>query len=86
MCQRARRFPPTWSRPRLRASTPISRSRRRITEIPRIAKARSMSQAALEQMVNQHIQGRFLGLFGEPVVNVLELNLALDNVTPSSCN
>ena len=55
-------------------------------QIPRIAKARSMSQAALEQMVNQHIQGRFLGLFGEPVVNVLELNLALDNVTPSSCN
>ena len=55
-------------------------------QIPRIAKARGMSQAALEQVVNQHIQGRFLGLFGEPVVNVLELNLALDNVTPSSCH
>jgi potassium-transporting ATPase KdpC subunit len=45
-----------------------------------------MSQAAVQQLVNQHIQGRFLGLFGEPVINVLQLNLALDNVTPSSCN
>jgi K+-transporting ATPase ATPase C chain len=55
-------------------------------QIPRIAKARRMSQAAVEQIVNQHIQGRFLGLFGEPFVNVLSLNLALDHVTPSSCN
>jgi potassium-transporting ATPase KdpC subunit len=54
-------------------------------QIPRIAKARRMSQAAVQQLVNQHIQGRFLGLFGEPTVNVLDLNLALDGITPSTC-
>lgn len=47
-------------------------------QIPRIAKVRGLSQATVQQVVNQHIEGRFLGLFGEPRVNVLELNLALD--------
>jgi K+-transporting ATPase ATPase C chain len=55
-------------------------------QIPRIAKARDVSQASLERLINQHIQGRFLGLFGEPVVNVLDVNLALDNISTSSCN
>ncbi len=55
-------------------------------QIPRIAKARAVTQASLEQLINQHIQGRFLGLFGEPVVNVLDVNLALDNISTSSCN
>lgn len=47
-------------------------------QIPRIAKARGLSQATVQQLVNEHIEGRFLGLFGEPRINVLELNLALD--------
>ncbi len=47
-------------------------------QIPRIAKARGMSQQAVQQVVDSHIEGRFLGVFGEPRINVLELNLALD--------
>lgn len=47
-------------------------------QIPRIAKARGMSQDAVLAIVDQHITGRFLGLFGEPRVNVLDVNLALD--------
>src|SRR5215472_909975 len=47
-------------------------------QIPRIAKARNMTQAQVQHIIDAHVQGRFLGLFGEPHLNVLDLNLALD--------
>lgn len=47
-------------------------------QIPRVAKARGLSQATVQQIVNANIQGRFLGLFGEPRVNVVAVNMALD--------
>ncbi|HLY32851.1 MAG TPA: potassium-transporting ATPase subunit KdpC [Ktedonobacterales bacterium] len=47
-------------------------------QIPRVAKARHLSQATVTQIVNAHIEGRFLGVFGEPRINVVLLNMALD--------
>jgi K+-transporting ATPase ATPase C chain len=47
-------------------------------QVPRVAKARNMSEDSLRQLVAGQIVGRTLGLLGEPRVNVLALNLALD--------
>ncbi|MET0482403.1 MAG: K(+)-transporting ATPase subunit C [Aestuariivirgaceae bacterium] len=49
-------------------------------QVPRIAKARSLPEERLRQLVEAHIQRRVLGVLGEPRVNVLLLNLALDQM------
>ena len=49
-------------------------------QIPRVAKARGLSADALRALIARHTQGRSIGIFGEPRVNVLELNLDLDSL------
>jgi K+-transporting ATPase ATPase C chain len=52
-------------------------------QAPRIARLRGLSQDAIKVLIAKHASGRLFGLIGEPVVNVLELNLALDACLPA---
>jgi len=52
-------------------------------QVPRVAKSRSISEDQLRRLVAENTAGRLLGILGEPHVNVLKLNLAVDKASPA---
>jgi len=51
-------------------------------QLPRVARLRGLSESAVRSVVDKYTKGRTLGFLGEPRVNVLQLNLALDGLKP----
>jgi K+-transporting ATPase ATPase C chain len=51
-------------------------------QAPRVAKARNLPEAKIKELIGSKVEGRALGIFGEPRINVLILNLALDGTQP----
>ena len=52
-------------------------------QVPRVARERHLSEETLQRLVDEYTQGRQLGFLGQPRVNVLAINLALDRLTPA---
>lgn len=52
-------------------------------QVARVARARGLAPQEVQALIDAHARGRFLGLVGEPRINVLELNLALDTALPA---
>jgi potassium-transporting ATPase KdpC subunit len=50
-----------------------------LLQVNRVASARNLDAAKVRALVERHLQGRILWIFGEPHVNVLDVNMALDN-------
>ncbi len=53
-------------------------------QAPRVARVRGVDPRVVKELLGTHARGRWLGVFGEPAVNVLELNLALDSLAPAA--
>ncbi len=53
-------------------------------QVLRVAKARSLSEAMVRDVVHDNVRPRFAGIFGEPGINVLDLNLAMDRMATSA--